>query len=293
VLNELPEAERRAVEQQLAADPAIRVEADEVQQVASLLSTGLRAEQAPPLDAGRREELDARLASTRKRSNPFVRVLLRSAAVLVLISGTILLLHSHTRFSQMDRQVQVTAATEQIQRLHAALLRYRADLNALPPDTGYGLPADDPNAGAGRTYDAGSLWRHLGQRIEKNGKSYGPYINFRDSELAAYEDPVHGKSYLVVDPRGTRIGYIGDERRVIHNRGAFDLFSAGPDGKTAADFSGNASNLAYDGVDNDGDGIVDNAQELGAAARNGCLTLVSADGDPREICDDLNNWDGK
>ena len=51
----------------------------------------------------------------------------------------------------------------------------------------------------------------------------------RMQELVAKEDPIHGDSFYVVDPWGTAIGYVGDARRVIHNRGRFDIFSAGPD----------------------------------------------------------------
>jgi len=93
-------------------------------------------------------------------------------------------------------------------------------------------------------------------------------------------------------PRGTPIGYVGDTRRVVHNSGSFDLFSAGPDRLTGLSASISPVNLAYDGVDNNGDGIVDNADELGAARMNGAMTFACNEARSANAhLDDVNNWD--
>jgi len=76
---------------------------------------------------------------------------------------------------------------------------------------------------------------------------------------------------------------------VIHKRGEFDLFSAGPDGKTACDRN-TTPNTAYNNADDNGDGIIDNAPELGDAQFNGTLTTLQKC-QPGELADDINNWD--
>ena len=181
-----------------------------------------------------------------------------------------------------------------IRKLNLALQSYYADCGRVyPPDTGYGLSMTGGNAGV--TYDAGSLWRYLGKEVVYRrsatdpGATFGPYLNFSDRELVPYTDPVNGASFYVCDAWRHPLGYVGDPRRVIHRRGECDIYSAGPDGKTAGDRNTQA-NVAYNKADDDGDGIVDNAPELGDAQFNGSLTTVQKC-QPNEKPDDINNWD--
>jgi prepilin-type N-terminal cleavage/methylation domain-containing protein len=157
-----------------------------------------------------------------------------------------------------------------IENISISLSTYEGIYRALPPDTGYGL-----SVGGNANYDAGSLYRYLSLSA-KTGKGLPlkvPAENLRD-----YNDPMYGPSKMVVDAWGHPIGYIGDRKRLIHNRDGVDIFSAGPDKKTACDdgidngkFFG-VCNTAYDGSG------PDDAGELGESALNGTLT------------DDLNNW---
>jgi hypothetical protein len=92
---------------------------------------------------------------------------------------------------------------------------------------------------------------------------------------------------------------VGDRRRVVHNHGKWDVFSAGPDGVTACnnderdgdqpvqDPGGEqdpvsdtvGDNLAYDGEDDDSKPPADDADEFGPEA------ILNGD-----IGDDINNW---
>jgi hypothetical protein len=165
-----------------------------------------------------------------------------------------------------------------LRQLSEAIKSYHETFAAYPPDTGYGLdPAKSPG-----TYDAGSLWRYLTQPVTDpaTGEEVGPFLDeWPEEYMAAYSDPKLGPSFRLTDPWGNPFAFVGEPKRVVHNPGSFDLFSVGPDGVTASDEPGAAPNLAYDGLDNDGNGTVDDASELGAAARNG------------EVDDDINNWD--
>ena len=215
--------------------------------------------------------------------------------ILVVISIIIFLMaFLSVLFIQYGKSARVKGTKELIQKIGIALQSYCADCGRVyPPDTGYGLDMNGPFSGV--TYDAGSLWRYLANPVVYHvdatdpGTSHGPYIKFSERELAPYIDPVSGPSSYVVDAWRRPIGYIGDPRRVIHNRGECDIFSAGPDGKTGCDRKTKA-NLAYNNADDDGDGIVDNATELGDSQFNGTLTST-----PKcnvgEAADDINNWD--
>jgi len=162
------------------------------------------------------------------------------------------------------------ATTALIQQITESLTTYEGVYRQLPPDTGFGLPP-----GASPNYDTGSLYRYLSQSA-KTGK--GLPLKVSDEFLCDYDDPVHGPSKKIVDAWGTPIGYIGDAKRVIHNRGGVDVFSSGGDRKTASDDGiDNGSlfgvpNTAYDGAGRD------DAAELGESALNGTLA------------NDLNNW---
>ena len=94
-----------------------------------------------------------------------------------------------------------------------------------------------------------------------------------------------------MDAWANPLGYVGDPKRIIHCRGEFDLYSAGPDKMTASDVSGAPPNKAYDG------NLPDNASEMGGSAENGTYTAsrrgwVPPNGPNKPpYLDDLNNWD--
>lgn len=220
-------------------------------------------------------------------------------------------------FLKYQQQGKVRACQALIQKIGIGLAQYQAELRSLPPDTGFNQPASGSCAtftdtlGDGLVhikYDTGSLWRYLGQPLKQYQagsprtfwRTVGPYLNLTDSELEAYSDPVNGASFRVVDPWRTTLAYIGDPKRVIHNRDSFDLFSCGAD-KVTAETNGLAywitgTNNAYNGSDDDGDGYIDNATEMGVGQLNGTLTgarrLKSGRFAPaNEVLDDINNWD--
>jgi prepilin-type N-terminal cleavage/methylation domain-containing protein len=185
------------------------------------------------------------------------------------------------------------AAHSIIQKVAIGLTRYQADFRTLPPDSGFGLPTNGGIVNGKVLYDAATLWRYLGQELSANNRSYGPYATFSENELVPFIDSQGKNVFIVVDPWKTPLGFVGDPDRVVHNRDTFDLFSAGPDRKTACN----------DQLDNEGDGAADNSndaytgsglatsQQMGEAALNGCLTAFRKNPKPGETLDDINNWD--
>jgi hypothetical protein len=188
---------------------------------------------------------------------------------------------------------KVKAAKALMQKISIALEQYNQQCGRVyPPDTGYGCSMTGKNAGV--TYDPGSLWRYLGQPVTYKsstsdpGSVKGPFAQFTEAELRPYSDPVNGKSFYVIDPWQNPLGYTADPLRVAHNRGAVDMFSAGPDGKTGCN----------DGIDNDSSNGIDNFDKdydapgaRGEAAWNGALTATRKNGASGEVLDDINNWD--
>jgi len=209
---------------------------------------------------------------------------------------------------------RIRATQKLIERIGIGLARYYADLRTFPPDTAYGQPLAkvmgtiNAAGDTGVVYDSYSLWRYLGAEIQQfrpNGaggteywRTLGPYIKFNDSELV--EDPPNSKQFYVVDAWNKPLGYVGDPRRVIHNRGDCDLYSGGPNKKTASDdglansttITSGTANTSYVG------GSRYDASELGESALNGTLTVTKRDhmnaGSVQfagEVLDDINNWD--
>jgi len=138
-------------------------------------------------------------------------------------------------------------ARAEIANIELALDRYSMQFRKYPPDTGFGLDPDaDPHPG---TYDAGSLWRYLVQPVfdELTGTVHTPFLEWPKKRLRKYK-----YGCMLLDPWDTPYGYVGDPTRVIHNQGKVDIFSCGPDGKTAC-------NNAIDdpGPDGKTDGIAD------------------------------------
>lgn len=158
----------------------------------------------------------------------------------VLLAGVGLLIYTVDTFPTPPRPVR---AMGQLARLSMALGEYRGHFGSYPPDTGYGLdPAKSPG-----TYDAGSLWRHLTRPVvdPTTGREVGPFLEEWPKEcMAPYDDPKLGPSFRLTDPWGNPFGFVSDPKRVIHNKGLFDLFSVGPDGVTASDEPGAAPNVA-------------------------------------------------
>lgn len=207
-------------------------------------------------------------------------------------------------FLKFGNTNKIRATQKLIERVGIGLSRYYADLRTYPPDTGYGLPKKTVtgviNAAGenGVIYDSGSLWRYLGQEVKvyrSDGtywKTLGPYVQFRSEETIEYADTDYTyKSYYVVDAWGKPLGYVADSKRVIHNRGDFDMFSGGPDKMTASDDASATANNAYDGAGRD------DASEMGSAAENGSYTATRRNWVPPNgpnkppYLDDLNNWD--
>jgi len=242
-----------------------------------------------------------RLAAPGTRGRGFT--LIEMLTVLVILS--FLIVFFSKKFVQMGSKARAQATQKLIDRIGIALARYQAECRSLPPDTGYGQALSDPVAQNNVVvYDSCSLWRYLAEPVTKCRSAQdptpigtvGPFLSFKYdpkgyTELQTFDG---GRSYYVVDAWGRPIGYIGSPKRVIHNRGFADLYSAGPDGITYGDpactFTGpddpsHAPNQAYE---NDGD-----VSAMGGAVLNGCLTSTRAN--PRtedgEVDDDINNWD--
>ncbi|MCY3022714.1 MAG: prepilin-type N-terminal cleavage/methylation domain-containing protein, partial [Planctomycetota bacterium] len=185
-------------------------------------------------------------------------------------------------FLGVPKPAGAKATQKLLERIGIGLARYQADFRCLPPDTGFGLAMDTQKSGSTILYDPGSLYRYLAQEVVQRRadgtvvRVLWPYVRFSGSELRTYKDSVYPDTAqftnkYVVDAWGTPIGYVGDPRRVIHNRGGWDLFSAGPDGKTACndkvdndeDGQADEANLAYDGAGKD------DVSEMGEAKYNG------------------------
>jgi prepilin-type N-terminal cleavage/methylation domain-containing protein len=210
---------------------------------------------------------------TRRRTGFTIIELVVVMAIIAIIAGGIAGVVIH-----LGGKARVARTGAEIRLMSMALESYRRDLGAFPPDTGYGL---DPAASPG-TYDAGSLWRYLCRPVKDpaTGRPLGPYLKeWSQEKLAPYTDAQCGPSFYLIDPWGRTYAYVGEAKRVVHNTAGFDIFSTGPDGRTACDARGAAGNMAYDGLDNDANGIVDDADELGPDARHNGTGA-----------DDINNW---
>lgn len=214
-------------------------------------------------------------------------------------------------------------------KLELALSAYEGKFGTYPPDTGYGLRMEGDRPVYARkargimvdvpTYDPGSLWRYLYKQVKdpKTGRMVGPFLDeWPQSQLKSYNDVFNPAgappSRYLIDPWGNPYGFVGDKRRVVHNHGAYDLFSAGPDGFTACNNNiddklmgkktGDAytdcsddpqsalevDNRAYNSrqsagvwseIDDDGSGVPNDSQEFGPEA-----ILNGDEGD------DVNNW---
>lgn len=184
-------------------------------------------------------------------------------AILAIIAGAIAVY-----LVKVGGRARVARAMSETTLISLALERYHGRFRAYPPDTGYGLGMGSSPG----TYDPGSLWRYLVEPVRDPGtkRLHEPFLaEWGQESLASYVDAGGARGFYLADPWGKPYGFVAEPKRVLHNQGGFDLFSAGPDGLTASDEAGAEPNLAYDNIDNDGNGTVDDADELGAAAENG------------------------
>jgi type II secretory pathway pseudopilin PulG len=118
-------------------------------------------------------------------------------------------LHTH------HNATQVKASRILICNISLAAERYRSDFRTLPPDT---------------SVDVGSIWRYLGPSIiDSSGKTHTYDFKIPSEQLVEYNDPIHGKSFKVVDAWMQPITFVGDPKQIRHNRDGCDIFSAGPD----------------------------------------------------------------
>ena len=227
--------------------------------------------------------------------------------ILVVLSIIILLASMlFVAFPGMKNPARRTLAIARINEIEMSLKRYHGTMQTFPTDTGFGLDKTAMTA-TPRNYDAGSLVLNLATdvivdkfpsgapRVPVKIMRFGTFDE-REISLKTYNDPERGPNHYMVDPWGNPLGYIGSRERVIHNRdGGVDLFSCGPDGKTAWDKNGGCSdnygygrgdNFAYDGIGKD------DAYELGDAALNGTFTKTNQTVlTHQEKLDDITNWD--
>jgi prepilin-type N-terminal cleavage/methylation domain-containing protein len=237
----------------------------------------------------------------RRHSGMTLIELLVVMLVLSILAGAIA-----TVALQASREGPEKAARADIQLISLALDAYKLDHRTYPPDTGYGLERERPPATC--DYDPGSLWRYLTKPVYDNRrkKMFGPYMDWDQDDMKPYDDGREdaeflGESNYLTDPWGNPYGYVGHRTRVIHNHGAFDIFSPGVDGVTAVDnneddyletpdnykdvpsknplSTNRLDNRAYNGKDDDGNGFVDDVNEFGPEA------IMNGD-----VGDDINNW---
>ena len=233
--------------------------------------------------------------------------------ILVVLSIIILLASMlFVSMPALSKPARRTLAQAQLNNIESSLKRYREATNSVPTDTGFGLPRNGGLFGATRLYDAGSLYHTLAGDVTLDKYPSGApmvpvkivrFVAFNERQISAktYNDPERGPSHWIVDPWGKPVGYIGAPERLMHDRESFDLFSCGPDGKTAWDGTGECANgllygkgtnLAYSAIgDNNGDGVDNNSPELGDAALNGTLTKTKQIKLPGEVLDDISSWE--
>ena len=140
-----------------------------------------------------------------------------------------------------------------------ALESYHRELKAYPPDTG-------PEDADGDGFDPCSLYRYLcgpdsrGIKVTRHGRTlkYGPYLV--DYEWFALR--AEGDSYILLDRWNRPWVYEENwshtrkqppKKVQAHNPQSYDLYSLGADGK---------KDPGHDFLDNDGDGEVDERDEL-------------------------------
>ena len=227
--------------------------------------------------------------------------------LLVVISIILFLVGVLTAvFLRQGETNRIRATQKLIERVSLALERYYAEFREYPPDSGYGLDRQSQSemVTSKKPYQSDSLYYYLGTELHKYRiynnapeleKSIAPYMEFSPGELIPYEADGR-RSYIVVDSWRNPIGYVGHPWRVLHRRGECDVYSAGPDGKTASDL---AQETTCDAYRPNGTIVDSNASNMGAFADNGGLTAAMRTlpsylpADPKPPRDDVNNWDAQ
>ncbi len=193
-------------------------------------------------------------------------------------------------------------AMADIAKMSMALSEYKSHFGEYPPDTGYGLSMTAtkptyPRIVRGQpkqvpTYDPGSLWRYLCVRVfdTKTERYIGPFLDeWPQSQLLPYDDPddTGTRSRYLSDPWGNPYGFVGNKKRVLHNPGAFDLFSAGSDGVTACNNDEDDNLIGSDSGDNYTDCSEDPQSVM--AADNRAYNSETSEGKTLERDDDDND----
>jgi len=189
--------------------------------------------------------------------------LLIVVAVVAILAGLMTV-----NFLQATQRAKRAATESFIAQLEMAISMYKVDTGRYPPD-------DDGWSGSS------SLREALENGFDYDEGWKGPYMKFKDKEVnnrGELLDLWHkGKSdtvHVYVYKANTDLNPLTTPP--FHNTSSYDIYSRGFDGKTGSGFD--AGNYCQNGVDDDGDGIVDELNPNGAGVENGYLE------------DDINNW---
>lgn len=176
-------------------------------------------------------------------------------------------------FLQATEKSKRATAKSFIAQLQTAISMYKIDQGFYPPD----------KRGSASLREALSPISYT----DDDSKRKGPYMEFNDNQVNSYGellDPWHkGK-----DDRIHIYSYKANLDKnpltapPFHNRGSYDIYSKGRDGKTGGDdISGNEftdGDYCQNEIDDDGDGFIDELDPNGPGSSNGYLE------------DDINNW---
>lgn len=206
-----------------------------------------------------------------------------------------------------------TAATR-LKGISIALDRHFLDRGFYPPDTGtfaafpkyisMQLASDQCQDTDTASDDAYSLYRYLcgpeGQGVydPATGRTYGPYIQFEESELRDESTTGDPARKIALDPWGRP--WVYEEHRSIgklkaskrqadfpnwraHNKDRYDIYSVGPDGTLDSGAKG-----MHNGRDDDDDDLIDEADEAKMDGRDNDGNGITDDGG--EVGDDITNW---
>lgn len=181
----------------------------------------------------------------------------------------------------------------QIDALSLSLNAYKTDLGSYPPRA---LLIEALVEGLGGNIRWSGPYHPLDQsKVGTIDPSSGLLQNARNSHLEFYDgtavEPLYfepgqkvfldqfGRPIIYVPNRDyAQLGTLVRNETDYYNPTTFQLFSFGSDGKSDSNYPG--SLLYTDGIDNDGDGLIDRADNLKANQRLG----------RQDVEDDLANW---
>jgi len=197
--------------------------------------------------------------------------LLITVAIIVIIASI-----GAIHYVNASHRAKRAAAASLIAEMELAISGYRIDMRCYPPDS------------KGSASLRAALDPHQTDAIWSDPSWGGPYMEFQENEVDQITghilDPWHESSSDPVHRFSYRADRDGDPRTgpPFHNRSTYDIYSPGRDGR-----SGHSSVLgdemddgayAQNGIDDDGDGVVDELDPSSEGAANGFLE------------DDINNW---